>query len=304
MDRRSPLGTFLTARRARLSPDDVGLPRYGDRRRVPGLRREEVALLAGVSAGYYTRLEQGQQTNASPEVLDAIATALHLTAAERDHVHVLSANGHRTRPATPGAEKVSADLRTLLTTMAHVPALVVGRRNDVLAWNRTGHALLAAHLDFTAPDAPGTRPNLSRLVFLDAPTRALYRDWQAKARAVVGNLRILTARNPGDPYLAALIAELASRSPEFVALWDAHTVAPCGRDVHALAHPAVGELTVTQQTFDVPTEPHRSLVTFTAEPGSPSAAALTALHRTRDGAGPGAMCGRDEGARVPCASTP
>ncbi|WP_437099836.1 MmyB family transcriptional regulator [Streptomyces sp. enrichment culture] len=103
---------------------------------------------------------------------------------------------------------------------------------------------------------------------------------------MVGNLRILTARNPGDPYLTALIAELASRSPEFVALWDARTVAPCGRDVHALAHPAVGELTVTQQTFDVPTEPHRSLVTFTAEPGSPPAAALTALHRTRDGRDP------------------
>ncbi|MEV7015172.1 hypothetical protein [Streptomyces sp. NPDC093991] len=100
------------------------------------------------------------------------------------------------------------------------------------------------------------------------------------------------------------MAEPASRRPEFVALWEAHTVAPCGRDVHALAHPAVGELTVTEQTFDVPTEPHRSLVTFTAEPGSPSAAALTALHRTRDGAGPGATCGRDEGARVPCASTP
>ncbi|GAA3267978.1 helix-turn-helix transcriptional regulator [Streptomyces labedae] len=280
MDRTSPLGAFLKARRARLSPDDVGLPRYGDRRRVPGLRREEVALLAGVSAGYYTRLEQGQQGNASPEVLDALARALHLSPAERDHLHDLSpTTGHRTRPATSGDdEKVSADLRTLLTTMAaHVPALVVGRRNDVLAWNRTGHALLAAHLDFAAPDDPGARPNLSRLVFLDAPTRALYRDWPAKARTVVGNLRILTARNPGDAHLAALIAELTALSHEFRSMWDAHTVARCGRDVHTLSHPAVGELTVTQQTFDVPKEPHQSLVTFTAEPGSPSAVALEAL---------------------------
>ncbi|MDT6984240.1 helix-turn-helix domain-containing protein [Streptomyces lusitanus] len=281
MDRTSPLGAFLQARRARLSPDDVGLPRYGDRRRVPGLRREEVALLAGVSVGYYTRLEQGRQANASPEVLDALATALHLTTAERDHLRDLSATpGHRTRTATPGGtETVSADLRTLLTTLGHVPALVVGRRNDVLAWNRSCHALLAAHLHFAAPDDPGTRPNLTRLVFLDAPTRALYRDWPAKARAVVGNLRILTARNPGDAHLTALITELRVLSREFAAFWDAHPVAPCGRDVYALAHPAVGELTVTQQTFDVPKEPHQSLVTFTAEPGSPSAAALAALHQ-------------------------
>ncbi|MEZ0161726.1 helix-turn-helix transcriptional regulator [Streptomyces griseorubens] len=298
MDRTSPLGAFLKARRARLSPDDVGLPRYGDRRRVPGLRREEVALLAGVSAGYYTRLEQGQQANASPEVLDALARALHLSPPERDHLHDLSSTtGHRTRhPAAPGAaEKASADLRTLLTTMAaHVPALVVGRRNDVLAWNGTGHALLAPHLDFAAPDDPGTRPNLSRLVFLDAATRVLYRDWPAKARAVVGNLRILAARNPGDTHLAALITELAARSAEFATMWDAHTVDPCGRDVHALAHPVVGELTVTQQTFDVPKEPHQSLVTFTAEPGSPSAAALEAL-KSR---------GRPVDASVPYASAP
>ncbi|MEV5330777.1 helix-turn-helix transcriptional regulator [Streptomyces werraensis] len=297
MDRTSPLGAFLKARRARLSPDDVGLPRFGDRRRVPGLRREEVALLAGVSAGYYTRLEQGRQANASPEVLDALARALRLSPAERDHLYDLSSTtAHRTRPAASGgAETVSADLRTLLTTMAaQVPALVVGRRNDVLAWNRTGHYLLAAHLDFAAPDGPATRPNLSRLVFLDAPTRVLYRDWPAKARAVVGNLRILTARNPGDTHLAALIAELTARSQEFRSLWDAHTVAPCGRDVHPLAHPAVGELTVVQQTFDVPKEPHQSLVTFTAEPGSPSAAALGALESH----------GRSVDAPVPYASTP
>ncbi|MEV5163353.1 helix-turn-helix transcriptional regulator [Streptomyces werraensis] len=295
MDRTSPLGAFLKARRARLSPDDVGLPRFGNRRRVPGLRREEVALLAGVSAGYYTRLEQGRQANASPEVLDALARALHLSPAERDHLYDLSSTtGHRPA-ASGGDETVSADLRTLLTTMAaHVPALVVGRRNDVLAWNRPGHALLAAHLDFAAPDDPATRPNLSRLVFLDAPTRVLHRDWRAKARAVVGNLRVLTARNPGDTRLAALIAELTARSQEFRSMWDTHTVAPCGRDVHTLTHPAAGELTVVQQTFDVPKEPHQSLVTFTAEPGSPSAAALEALQSH----------GRSVDAPVPYASTP
>ncbi|MFH9037790.1 helix-turn-helix domain-containing protein [Streptomyces sp. NPDC017966] len=280
MDRRSPLGEFLMARRARLGPDDVGLPRYGDRRRVPGLRREELAMLAGVSAGYYTRLEQGQSLNASAEVLDALATALRLTTAEREHLHVLSATAsHRTGPVTPPEEHASADLRTLLAAMGHVPALVVGRRNDVLAWNRAGHALLAGHLEPASPDDPDTRPNLSRLVFLDAHTRALYRDWPAKARAVVGNLRVLTARNPDDGCLAALVGELAIHSPEFASLWAEHTVEPCGRDVYDLAHPVVGDLTVTQQTFHVPQEPHQSLVTFTVEPGSASSAALTVLHQ-------------------------
>ncbi|MFI2378768.1 helix-turn-helix domain-containing protein [Streptomyces sp. NPDC018964] len=282
MDRRSPLGEFLMARRARLGPDDVGLPRYGDRRRVPGLRREELAMLAGVSAGYYTRLEQGQSLNASAEVLDAIATALRLTPAEREHLHVLSATAsHRNRPAPPPVEHASADLRTLLAAMGDVPALVMGRRNDVLAWNGAGHALLAGHLDIASPDDTDTRPNMSRLVFLDAHTRALYRDWPAKARAVVGNLRILTARNPDDACLAALVGELAIHSPEFASLWAEHTVEPCGRDVYDLAHPVVGDLTVTQQTFHVPQEPHQSLVTFTAEPASASSAALTMLRQAR-----------------------
>ncbi|MDT0398676.1 MULTISPECIES: helix-turn-helix transcriptional regulator [Streptomyces] len=282
MDHRSPLGEFLMARRAQLSPDDVGLPRYGERRRVPGLRREELAMLAGVSAGYYTRLEQGQSLNASAEVLDAIATALRLTAAEREHLSVLSTTAsRRTAPSPPPDEHASADLRTLLAAMEDVPALVVGRRNDVLAWNGAGHALLAGHLDAASPDDPDTRPNLSRLVFLDAHTRALYRDWPAKAHAVVGNLRILTARNPHDTRLAALVGELAIRSPEFASLWAEHTVEPCGRDVYDLAHPVVGNLTVTQQTFPVPREPHQSLVVITAEAGTPSSAALTMLAQAR-----------------------
>lgn len=280
MDARSPLGEFLRARRAKLSPDDVGLPRYGDRRRVPGLRREELAMLAGVSAGYYTRLEQGQSLNASAEVLDAIAGAMQLTAAEREHLRLLSATvPHRVRPSTPPDEEADAGLRTLLSAMNDVPALVVGRRNDVLAWNRAGHALLAGHLDFAAPDAPGTRPNMSRLIFTDAHTRDLYRNWDTKARAVVSNLRVMTARNPGDAGLAALVGELAIESAEFATMWAEHTVRPCGRDVFDLTHPLVGHLTVTQQTLNLPQEPHQSLITVTADPGSPSAAALTMLHQ-------------------------
>ncbi|WP_285475037.1 helix-turn-helix transcriptional regulator [Actinoplanes sp. NBRC 101535] len=280
MDAKSPLGEFLQARRARISPDDVGLPRYGERRRVPGLRREELAMLAGVSAGYYTRLEQGQSLNASAEVLDAIAGALQLTTAEREHLHVLSATvPRRVRTSIPPDEEADPGLGTLLAAMHNVPALVVGRRNDVLSWNRAGHALLAGHLDFAAPGSPETRPNMSRLVFLDAHTRGLYRNWDTKARAVVGNLRVMTARNPGDAGLAALVGELAIESPEFATMWAEHTVLPCGRDVYDLTHPLVGELTVAQQTLRVPQEPHQSLVTVTAEEGSASAAALTMLYQ-------------------------
>jgi transcriptional regulator with XRE-family HTH domain len=280
MDARSPLGEFLRARRAKLSPDDVGLPRYGDRRRVPGLRREELAMLAGVSAGYYTRLEQGQSLNASAEVLDAIAAAMQLTVAEREHLHLLSATvPHRVRPSVPPDEEADAGLRTLLAAMNEVPALIVGRRNDVLAWNRVGHALLAGHLDFAAPDDPGTRPNMSRLIFIDAHTRGLYCNWDTKARAVVGNLRVMTARNPGDAGLAALVGELAIESTEFATMWAEHTVRPCGRDVYDLTHPLVGDLTVTQQTLSLPQEPHQSLIAVTAAPDSPSAAALGMLYQ-------------------------
>lgn len=275
---RSPLGAFLQAKRAQISPDEVGLTRPGDRRRVPGLRREELAMLAGVSAGYYTRLEQGQSLNASAEVLNAIASAMQLTEAEREHLHVLSTTAaHRVKPAMPPPEDASEDLRTLLNAMTAVPALIVGRRNDVLAWNPAGHALLAGHLDFSAPAQPARRPNMSRLVFLDAHTRELYRDWRSKARAVAGNLRSATARNPGDADLAALVGELAIESPEFARMWADHTVERCARDVYELRHPLIGELTVTQQTLHIPQAPHQSLVAITAEPGSPSAAAIALL---------------------------
>ncbi|MDR7277142.1 helix-turn-helix domain-containing protein [Catenuloplanes atrovinosus] len=284
MDVRSSLGEFLQAKRARLRPGDVGLPRYGDRRRVPGLRREELAMLAGVSAGYYARLEQGLSLHASREVLDAIAGAMRLTAAEREHLHVLSSlAGHRVNPAPPPTEHAAAGLNALLAAMPGVPALVTGRRNDVLAWNRAGHALFAGHLPVTAPDHPDTRPNLSRMVFLDAHTRGLYRDWERKARAVVGNLRAMTARNPGDTGLAALVGELAIESPDFARLWAEHTVTPCGSDVYELAHPLVGDLTVTQNTLTVTQEPHQSLITITAEAGSSSAAALTMLRQACGG---------------------
>jgi transcriptional regulator with XRE-family HTH domain len=267
MDDKSPLGAFLQVKRARLSPAAVGLARHGDRRRVPGLRREELALLAGVSAGYYTRLEQGQSSHASAEVLNALASALRLTPAERDHLHVLSAATMRRGKVVPApGEEAPAELITLLDAMAAVPALVLGRRSDVLAWNPAGHALLAGHLGFDAPADPRTRPNMSRLVFLDGPTRRLYRDWPAKARAVVGNLRVVAARHPGDAGLTALVGELVMASPDFARMWSEHPVEPCGRADYELRHPVAGDLTVTQQTLRIPQAPDQALVTVTTGP--------------------------------------
>ncbi|WP_328491544.1 helix-turn-helix transcriptional regulator [Streptomyces sp. NBC_00414] len=272
------LGNFLQIRRARLHPEDVGLPDYGDRRRVPGLRREELALLAGVSASYYTRLEQGQSVGASPEVLDAIARALHLDDAEQRHLHDLAGSMKRRAVVHhPPAEHVDATTFNLLEALGDVPALVSGRRSDVLAWNRMGHALFASHIDPAAPADPGNRPNLARLIFLDPHTRALYADWPSKARAVVENLRMTAGRHPDDALLTSLVGELTIMSPEFAAMWADHGVSPCDSAVYEMHHPLVGSLTVTQQSLRPPQDEERHIVLAVAEPGCASQAALHLL---------------------------
>src|SRR5207248_1974105 len=162
-------------------------PTYGERRRVTGLRREEVAQLSGVGFSYYSRLEQGQSRGASPEVLDAIARALRLDDAERRHLHTLAAKPARTTRRRLAQERVTGETLQLLAALGETPALVLGRRSDVLAWNAMGHALFAGHLPFDSPSTPATQPNMTRLVFRDAHVRELYVDWAAKARAVVGN---------------------------------------------------------------------------------------------------------------------
>ena len=276
MNGKAQLGDFLQARRSQLRPEDLGVPTYGERRRVPGLRREELALLAGVSASYYTRLEQGQSLNASPEVLDAIARALRLDEAERLHLHNLarSAKGPA-RGRRPAAERVTEATGQLLEALADVPALVTGRRSDVLAWNRLGHALFAGHLDPRAPDRPATRPNMARLVFLDAHTRDLYADWPGKARAVVGNLRLVAGQYPDDAALHALVGELSAKSPDFASMWADHRVRACSVAAYAMRHPLVGPLTVTQQTWSQ--GPGQNIVAATTEAGSPARTALALL---------------------------
>lgn len=281
MDGPGPLGDFLQARRARLRPADVGLRDIGPRRRVAGLRREELAQLAGVSVSYYTRLEQGLSRGASAEVLDAIARALQLDEHERAHLERLADVSRRApRVRRPRPEKLSDETRDLLRALDGVPALVLGRRTDVLAWNALGHALLAGHLDPGAPEDPARRPNTSRLLFLDPHCRELYGDdWRRKARAVVGNLRIAVGRYPDDPLLAELIGELTMKSPEFVALWRDHRVAPCDAASYELRHPVVGALTVTQQTLAIARSPGQSLIVCTTPAGSSSEGALVLLRQ-------------------------
>jgi transcriptional regulator with XRE-family HTH domain len=271
MEAKRQLGEFLQTRRSQMRPADVGLATYGDRRRVAGLRREELALLAGVSASYYSRLEQGQSSNASPEVLDAIAGALRLDAAERRHLHDLAAGTRRRVGKRPAPERLTPAVRQLIAALGDVPMLVLGRRTDVLAWNRSGHALFAGHLDADGPH----RPNMARLVFLDAHTRELYADWEVKARAVVGGLRLVSGQHPDDPALSALIGELSVKSTDFATMWAGHRVKAGGDAVYEMRHPLVGTMSVTQQSLR--TEPGPHVVVATTEPGSPSHAAMTLL---------------------------
>jgi transcriptional regulator with XRE-family HTH domain len=278
MDGQGQLGDFLQARRAQVQPADLGLASYGDRRRVPGLRREELAQLAGVSASYYARLEQGVSLNASAEILDALARALTLDEAETAHLHALAnVSKRRVTVRRPPAERVTATTGELLAALGQTPALVMGRRSDVLAWNQMGHALFAGHLEADRLHRPAERPNMARLVFLDPHTRELYVDWPSKARAVVGNLRLTVGRHPDDPLLAALIGELSMKSADFAALWADHRIQPCTVASYEMRHPLIGSMTLSQQTLLSPSGPGQSIVVATAQAGSASESALALL---------------------------
>ncbi|MEW1633770.1 helix-turn-helix transcriptional regulator [Streptomyces sp. NPDC093801] len=272
LDQRAELGDFLRTCRARLRPEDVGLPDHGRRRRVPGLRREELAQLAGVSVAYYTRLEQGHGQNVSAEVLDAVARALRLSDTEAAHLNHLASPRTRRRGRTRRPQQVRPELRTLLDAMEGVPAYLVGRRQDVIGWNRLAAAVFG---DFGAH--PAAERNLVRLVFLDPATADLYADWECRACEVVSNLRLYAGQHPDDEQLTALVGELSVKNEEFRRLWAAHTVADKTHGVKRLRHPLVGELDLTFETLTLPDDPAQFLVTYHAEPGSPSADALRLL---------------------------
>lgn len=276
---RTELGVFLRTRRDALAPDDAGVVSYG-MRRVPGLRREELAQLAGVSVAYYTRLEQGQSIAASDSILDALARALQLRDDERTHLFELARPRRSRKRRPPRPESASPGGVQLLDAMTDVPALILGRRNDVLAWNRLGHALLAGHLPFDAPQDPRQRPNVVTMLFLDPHTRELYRDWGAEAALIVASLRFVAAHYPDDRALAELVGQLSMRSPEFAALWAKHTVKLCASGTKHLHHPELGDVDTHYQALHLPDSDGQRLLTHTADRGSTSADALSMLGRT------------------------
>ncbi|MFE0456087.1 helix-turn-helix domain-containing protein [Streptomyces sp. NPDC058914] len=271
LDRRVELSEFLRTRRARLKPEDVGLPDFGRHRRVPGLRREELAQLAGVSVAYYTRLEQGNGRNVSAEVLDSIARALRLTDAEHAHLTHLAKPKHKKKPATR-PQQVRASLGQLLDLMDAVPAYVVGRRAEILAWNR-----MAAAVFGDWGELPVAERNWARLVFLRPEYRELFVDWEQKAIDIVCVLRMDAGCYPDDPRLSALVGELSVKSEDFRRLWATHDVKEKSHGVKLLKHPLVGELSLNFESFRLADDSEQSLVAYHAAPESPSAEALRLL---------------------------
>jgi transcriptional regulator with XRE-family HTH domain len=272
LDRRAELSEFLRSRRARLKPEDVGLPQFGRTRRVPGLRREELAQLAGVSVAYYTRLEQGNGRNVSMEVLDAIARALRLTDAEHAHLtHLAKPKRYKKKPSSP-QQQVRTALQHLLDSLDGVPAYVTGRRSDILAWNRMASAVFG---DWSA--LPPPERNWARLVFLSPAYRDLFVEWEFKAHDVVGFLRMDAGCHPDDPRLSALVGELSVKSEDFRRLWATQDVKEKSHGVKRLHHPLVGELTLSFETFGLPGDHDQALMIYHADPGSSSAESLRLL---------------------------
>ncbi|WP_330458836.1 helix-turn-helix transcriptional regulator [Streptomyces sp. NBC_00820] len=278
----SELSDFLRSRRAALNPEDIGLPQLAQRRRVPGLRREEVALAAGLSVTHYTRLEQGRTHQVSDSVLTAIARTLRLTPDEHTHLMDLArpeAPGPRRTPA-PRTHHADQGIRQLIDTFTETPALVLDRRNDILAWNAMGHLLLAMHLDIDAPSEPHTRPNLTRMLFLDERNRDLYPHWDDEAQLAVASLRLVAGRHPHDKQLAELVGDLIMNSDDFAGRWARHPVRTCVAGIKEIHHPLVGEMELSFQSLLVPGPSEQRLITYSARPGTTSEAGLRLLAAT------------------------
>ncbi|MFJ6083923.1 helix-turn-helix domain-containing protein [Streptomyces sp. NPDC092369] len=275
LDPRAELSEFLRTRRARLKPEDVGLPDFGRHRRVPGLRREELSQLAGVSVAYYTRLEQGNGRNVSAEVLDSIARALRLTDAEHAHLTHLAKPKLKKKQSGACAQQqqpVRPALRGLLDTMDSVPAYVSGWRTEILAWNR-----MAAAVFGDWGELPPQERNWARLVFLRPDYRDLFIDWEQKAIDIVCMLRMNAGRCSDDPRLASLVGELSVKSEDFRRLWATHDVKEKSFGVKRLHHPLVGDLSLQYESFRLTDGTEQALVTYHAEAGSQSEESLRLL---------------------------
>lgn len=273
MDMSDDIREFLVTRRGRIGPEQAGLPAYGGKRRVPGLRREEVALLAGISVEYYTRLERGNARGVSESVLDGIARALQLDEAERAHLLdlVRAANAGRSPKRPPTQQRVRPSLQRLLDSMT-VPAFVQNGRLDILYANSLGRALFSEF--FGDPD---NAANGARTIFLNPRATDFYKQWDTVANDVVALLRAQAGRDPYDRALTDLIGELSTRSEEFRRLWARHEVRFHRSGIKHFHHPVVGDLTLTYEALEPPGDPGLTIFVYMAEPNSPSHEALDLL---------------------------
>ncbi|TDW94135.1 helix-turn-helix protein [Kribbella pratensis] len=274
MDNRAAIREFLASRRARITPEQAGLPAYGGNRRVKGLRREEVAMLAGMSIDYYVRLERGNLGGASDTVLEGLARALQLDDAERAHLFDLAraaepapARSRKTAPAT-----VPASVQLVLDSVTDAPAWVRNARHDMLAANRMARALYAPLL------ADPRRPaNSARFAYLDPASHDFFRDWERVADDIAAMLRSEAGRNPHDKLLIELIGELSTRSEDFRTRWAAHNVRFHRTGLKKLHHPVVGDLDLTFEAMEFPAHPGLTLVVYVAPVDSPTADSLKLL---------------------------
>ncbi|WP_419707092.1 helix-turn-helix transcriptional regulator [Promicromonospora sp. NFX87] len=278
-DLRDDIREFLTTRRARLTPEQVGLPDFGGRRRVPGLRREEVALVAGMSVEYYVRLERGNATGVSESVLEGITRALQLDEAERAHLYdlVRTANqgaGPRRRLAPPRPARVRPNVQQLIDTMENVPVIVQNGRLDVITTNRLGRELFSPAFEASSEQRP---VNLARFVFLGAGAGQFFRDWDDTARQTVAILRTEAGRAPYDRELSDLVGELATRCDAFRVLWASHDVRIHQTGKKNVHHPVVGDLDLTYEGMALASEPGLLLLAYGAAPGSATGDALRVL---------------------------
>jgi transcriptional regulator with XRE-family HTH domain len=274
VDTRNEIREFLTSRRARITPEQAGLPWYGDNRRVPGLRREEVALLAGVSVDYYTRLERGNAAGVSDTVLAALARALQLDEAERAHLFDLARAGQASSPRRRrrAQQRIRPSVQHMLDAMTGVPAFVRNERLDILAANRLGRAFYSEHFD-----SPYQPVNSARFAFLDPRAPSFYLDWEGVAKDIVAVLRAEAGRDPYDRELSDLVGELSTRSETFRTFWAAHNVRRHDTGVKGVHHPLVGDVTFTYESMELVADPGLTMFVYTAEPGSKSEEALSLL---------------------------
>ena len=275
MDLRTEIREFLRSRRARITPEEAGLPAYGGNRRVSGLRREEVAMLAGVSVDYYVRMERGSLGGASESVLDALATALHLEEAERDHLYALAreSSAGLSRRRSTAAPTVRPGIQQVLDAITDAPAWVRNGRHDILAMNELARALYAPVL------ADPRRPaNTTRFVYLQpGEARELFVDYDQVARDAAAMLRLEAGRNPHDKALIELVGELSTRSELFRQRWASQDVRYHRSGRKRLRHPVVGQLDLDFEAMELPSEPGLQLNIYTAADGTPTSDALKLL---------------------------